>query len=209
MTRARFRGRLAAGPVSPEMMVRSFVPVALGLVCACGTQTSSPPPAPSAVSSPSAEAARATPSVPAVLQAPAGQATLFTADARGVQIYQCSPANDSAFEWTLKGPEADLFDARGAKIGKHYAGPTWEAADGSKVVGKKKAQSDAPSADAVAWLLLEAKSTEGSGTMSAVKSIQRIATKGGKPPVTGCDSSHVSMEVRVPYEATYVFLGTR
>jgi hypothetical protein len=134
---------------------------------------------------------------------------LLTAAAKGVQIYQCAAANDSAFAWSLTGPDAELFDDRGTKIGKHYAGPTWEAADGSKVVAKKKAQFDAPGADAVPWLLLEAKSTEGHGIMNAVQSVQRIATRGGKSPATGCDAAHVSAEVRVPYEATYVFFGKK
>jgi hypothetical protein len=52
---------------------------------------------------------------------------------------------DVSFEkWTLKAPEADLFDANGRAIGRHYAGPTWELMDGSEVVGKFKARADAP-----------------------------------------------------------------
>jgi hypothetical protein len=30
-------------------------------------------------------------------------------------------------------PEADLFDARGNRIGRHYAGPHWRSTDGSKI----------------------------------------------------------------------------
>jgi hypothetical protein len=211
VNRTNFRGRFGVASVTREMLMRASIPVALLFVCACGEQhaASTPAPAPSAASSPPTATLAAAANFPAVLQPPAGQVVLLTAAARGVQIYQCTSANDAAFEWSLKGPDAELFDDRGAKIGKHYAGPTWEAADGSKVVGKKKAQSDAPTADAVPWLLLEAKSTEGTGTMTPVKSIQRIATKGGKAPATGCDTSHASAEVRVPYEATYVFLGNR
>jgi hypothetical protein len=32
---------------------------------------------------------------------------------------------------------------------KHYAGPTWEAADGSKIVGKALANEPAPKAGAI------------------------------------------------------------
>jgi hypothetical protein len=36
----------------------------------------------------------------------------------------------------LKAPDADLFDEGGRRIGRHFAGPTWEASDdGSKVIG--------------------------------------------------------------------------
>jgi len=52
------------------------------------------------------------------------------------------------------------------KIGKHYAGPTWESNDGSKVVGEVKARDDGPAPTAIPWLLLSAKSTSGNGAFS-------------------------------------------
>jgi hypothetical protein len=68
------------------------------------------------------------------------------AQASGVQIYDCSAskADPSKFEWVFRAPEADLFDGTGKKIGKHYAGPTWESNDGSKVIGEVKARDDGP-----------------------------------------------------------------
>lgn len=41
-------------------------------------------------------------------------------------------------------PEAGLFDASGRQIGWHYAGPQWEAADGSRAIGALKSRADAP-----------------------------------------------------------------
>jgi hypothetical protein len=127
--------------------------------------------------------------------------------AKGVQIYQCLPNKDDAakFEWTFVAPEAVLFDDEHNEVGKHYVGPTWESIDGSKVVGAVKARVDSPSADAIPWLLLYAKSTEGTGTFSDITSIQRVDTTGGKAPQVGCDSTHVNEEVRVPYTAVYFF----
>ena len=55
--------------------------------------------------------------------------------AKGVQIYVCA-AKDGANEWALKGPEAELRDAQGQIFAKHYVGPSWEATDGSKIIGK-------------------------------------------------------------------------
>ncbi len=108
--------------------------------------------------------------------------------ATGVQIYACAARKDDAakFEWTLVAPEAELFDAAGKKIGRHYAGPTWEATDGSKVVGELKARDDGPDPNAIPWLLLAAKSTSGSGVLSKTTSIQRLRTVGGKAPSEGC-----------------------
>jgi hypothetical protein len=98
------------------------------------------------------------------------------------------------------------MDAYGNPIGTHFGGPTWLANDGSKVVGSLKERADSPDRDAIPWLLLTAK-PEGRGIFGNITFIQRIHTKGGKPPATGCDDSHSGSEVRVPYEAVYYFYG--
>ena len=118
------------------------------------------------------------------LRPPAGQVLALEARATGVQIYECKAAKDdpSQFSWTLKAPEANLKDPSGKPVGKHYAGPTWEASDGSKVMGELVAKSDAPAAGAIPWLLLRAKSTSGSGVFGAIVSIQRLKTSGGIAP---------------------------
>jgi hypothetical protein len=125
----------------------------------------------------------------------------------GVQIYTCAESKDkkNTFEWTLKAPEAALTEDSGRALGKHYAGPTWEAPDGSKVVGALKAKVDAPDASAIPWLLLEAKSNEGQGLFANVGWVQRIATVGGKAPSSGCDQAHAGAESRVDYHANYYF----
>jgi hypothetical protein len=41
--------------------------------------------------------------------------------------------------------------------------------------------------------------------MKQVSSIQRLSTKGGKAPVTGCDASHKDEKTRAHYTATYYF----
>src|SRR5206468_420762 len=94
---------------------------------------------------------------------PATEVLSLETEATGVQIYECNAGKDvpTRFEWVFKAPEADLFDRAGNKIGKHYAGPTWESNDGSKVVGEVKAQNAGPDSGAIPWLLLNAKSTSG------------------------------------------------
>ena len=145
--------------------------------------------------------------IPEALRPPAGQVLALEARATGVQIYECKAAKDdpSQFSWTLKAPEADLKDRSGKPVGKHYAGPTWEASDGSKVMGELVTKQDAPSAGAIPWLLLRAKSTSGNGVFSAIASIQRLKTSGGIAPAGGCDSSQTGKESRVPYSAVYLF----
>src|SRR5260370_13782401 len=79
--------------------------------------------------------------VPENLKAPEGH-VLLKGLGKGVQIYTCKAiTNDPAkFAWTFKAPEAELKNKEGENIGKHYADPTWEASDGSKVVGALQQQ---------------------------------------------------------------------
>ena len=147
------------------------------------------------------------PVVPENLKVPATQALAVVAQASGVQIYECnaSKTDPARFEWVFKAPEAELLDNAGKKIGKHYAGPTWESNDGSKVVGEVKARDDGPDGNAIPWLLLSAKSAEGNGIFGKTQSIQRVNTVGGKAPPEGCNQAQLGKVVRVAYQATYNF----
>ncbi len=109
----------------------------------------------------------------------------------------------------FKAPEAELFDQAGKRIGKHYAGPTWESDDGSKVAGAVKARDDGPDANAIPWLLLSATSAEGNGIFGKTQSVQRLKTVGGKAPVDGCDQAQLGKIARVSYRATYNFYVAR
>ncbi len=145
--------------------------------------------------------------VPDNLRVSSTQRLLLETKAVGVQIYDCkaSTGDPLRFEWVFKAPEAVLFDVTGNRIGKHYAGPTWESNDGSKVVGEAKARADGPDADAIPWLLLSAKSASGDGILGRTTSVQRIQTSGGKSPAAGCSEAQAGQELRVPYKAAYYF----
>lgn len=123
---------------------------------------------------------------------------------KGVQIYTCK-AVAATYAWTLKAPEASLSDAKGNVIGKHFAGPSWQANDGSTVVGEALNASPSPDAGAIPWIVLHAKSHTGNGTMANVAYVVRTRTEGGVAPATGCDANHANAEVRVPYSAVYLF----
>jgi hypothetical protein len=151
----------------------------------------------------------APPQVPENLKAPAGEAVLLKALGKGKQIYTCqSSAQDKTkFEWVLEKPQADLFDGKGKKIGKHYEGPTWEANDGGKVTGEVQQRAQAPRAGAIPWLLLKAKTAEGPGVFGRVTYIQRINTMGGAAPAEGCGPAQAGKEIAVDYQADYYFYG--
>ena len=139
--------------------------------------------------------------VPAKLVPPAGVTKIGSFLGKGVQIYSCT-GHDPALCWTLKAPEAELTDANGSAFARHYAGPTWEAADGSKAVGKLMEAVPSPTAGAVPWLLLSATSS-GTGILSGTRFVQRIHTAGGIAPSGACPEP--GAEQRVPYSADYVF----
>jgi hypothetical protein len=149
--------------------------------------------------------------IPEALKPPPGQVHALTARGVGVQIYECSALKDdpAQFSWALKAPEATLQDDTGKVLGKHYAGPTWEAVDGTKVVGELVAKVDPPDASSIPWLLLRAKSTNGRGTFGAISFVQRLHTVGGKAPTTGCDPAHAGNQIRVPYPAIYRYYAVR
>jgi hypothetical protein len=132
--------------------------------------------------------------------APSGDRLLLEATAQGVQIYACKKQGDSD-RWVFVAPEAALFDASGRQIGIHFAGPSWQMADGSKIVGEVAAQASAPEPNAIAWLLLRVKSHEGSGVLSGVSAVRRIDTQGGTAPTTACDTT----QARMQYTARYLF----
>lgn len=146
--------------------------------------------------------------IPQQLQPAANEQLLFEVHAKGDQIYIC-PEGATEFVWGLKAPDAQLFDKDGKPFGKHFAGPSWEAKDGSRVTGKAVANVPSPDADSIPWLLIDVMSHDGSGVLSRATTIRRLNTKGGKAPASGCDSAHVGQEVRVPYSADYLFYTSK
>jgi hypothetical protein len=146
--------------------------------------------------------------VPQQLRPSADEQLLVQVHAKGDQVYVCN-SDASHFSWTLKGPDARLLDKNGQPFGKHFAGPAWEANDGSRVIGKAVANSPSPDSNSIPWLLVTILSHEGSGVLSRVTTVQRVNTKGGKAPESGCDASHAGEEVRVPYSADYRFFAPK
>lgn len=147
-----------------------------------------------------------TPSIPPRLDPDPNETLALVVPAKGVQIYECRAAKGAGtFEWAFVAPDAELFDMRGNRIGRHGAGPYWEANDGSRVVGTLKARVEAPAAGSVPWLLLSTKGTGPAGSFSKVTSIQRVNTSGGMPPASPCTSQLAGRQARVHYVATYRF----
>lgn len=143
--------------------------------------------------------AQSLPSIPDNLKPPANETLMVRANAAGDQIYVCN-----ASSWVFSRPDAKLFDDSGKQIGSHFAGPTWESSDGSRVSAKAAATAT-PDLNSIPWLFLKATDHQGNGVMQKVTSILRLSTKGGMAPASGCDTEHKGQEVRSHYTAVYLF----
>ena len=144
---------------------------------------------------------------PAAIAVPSGHKLAMTALGTGELAYECKAKADMAdkFEWVFAGPTAVLYDKTSmAAVGKYYAGPTWEANDGSKVTGKQLAVSPG-TPGAIPLQLVQAAPATGAGAMMGISYIQRINTKGGVAPADTCDASKVGTRKMVKYEADYLF----
>jgi Protein of unknown function (DUF3455) len=151
-----------------------------------------------AVLAPAAQAHLPEPVVPDAIKVPADNKLFLRGHAAGVQIYSC---NGTA--WTFVAPRANLFDDHGRLIVTHFAGPTWEAKDGSQVKGQ--VVNPSPVDGAIPWLLLSATSTT-PGRLGGTTFIQRVNTTGGVAPVAGtCTAANSDATAEVPYTADYYF----
>src|SRR6266536_5617599 len=148
---------------------------------------------------PMAQAGPPPPTVPTTIQVPAGNKVFLVGHAVGVQIYSCNGA-----VWGFVAPRANLYGDNGKLIITHFAGPTWQAKDGSRVVGHAEA-SVTPDLTAIPWVRLSAVSTT-PGRLGNTTNIQRIATTGGlTPPAADCNATTAGTVAEVPYTADYYF----
>jgi len=152
--------------------------------------------------------------IPAAIELPAnlpnGNTRVATFFAVGVQKYKAqliAGSNPAAYQWVFVAPQADLYDATNAKVGTHSAGPTWQLSAFDSIYGQQYSPpKTAPSEDpgSIDWLLLKPRTgTIPTGIFADVAYIQRIATKGGKAPVT--PPTKATQTVDVKYKAVYRF----
>jgi len=151
--------------------------------------------------------------IPAAVDLPAnspnGNTRVATFYAEGVQKYRTQPKAGSSpvtYEWVFVAPQADLYDATNKKVGTHSAGPTWQLPGttdsiyGQAFIPAKSAPS--PDPISIDWLQLSLKKVP-TGIFADVLYIQRIATKGGKAPVTLPAGAGETVDVK--YTAIYRF----
>jgi Protein of unknown function (DUF3455) len=139
--------------------------------------------------------------LPAAIDAP-GEKAVLTVYAEGAQVYECKTDAAGKLAWAFREPVATLIQD-GKTVGRHYAGPHWELADGSIVQGKVAGRAPGATPADIPALKLDVSTSKGQGGLSGVTTIQRINTKGGVLE-GACDKAGGFRSVA--YSTDYVFL---
>ena len=144
------------------------------------------------------------------LRAPANEAPAFMLSGNGVYVYECrqSALDPNAYEWSFTVPDATLYDGS-RTMARHATVGLFEAtSDRSTTSGIVRASQAAGVAN-LPWISMQAQPLSAEGLFAGVTSIQRVNTKGGAAPTSGCGPSTLGGEARVAYQADYYFYKQR
>ena len=133
-----------------------------------------------------------------------GQELVATVHAQGAQVYECAEESGKLV-WKFREPIATLL-AAGKTVGRHYAGPHWEMADGSVVSAKVSGRAPGAGQNDIPLLRLDVASRSGKGQLDQVTTIQRLNTQGGVAE-GACPKAGALLSV--PYAADYAFYRKR
>jgi Protein of unknown function (DUF3455) len=132
----------------------------------------------------------------------ADRPAILVAHGVGAQIYECKTDASGATNWVFREPIATLVQ-RGATLGRHYAGPTWELSDGDVVKGKQSAAAPGATPGDIALLRLDVVEHRGTGALKDAKLVLRLNTRGGVLKGECPNAGELRAE---PYSADYAFL---
>ena len=161
------------------------------------------------------------PIVPPGLEVDAPDHAFLLGHAFGTQNYECQPVDSlGRVGWTLFTPQATLFTEQNEQLITHFNSPnpdearvvraTWQdSADTSSVWARAVAIATVDP-DAIPWVKLIAVGLRvgptGGQTLSDTTFVQRVNTRGGLAPSTGCDQlPDVGKRAFMPYTADYFF----
>ena len=164
------------------------------------------------------------PSVPPGLEVDGPDQAFLLGHATGFQNYECQPVGPSGLgrvNWVLFTPQATLFDEQNEQIITHFNSPnpldpartvraTWQDSADTSSVWARAVASATVDPDAIDWVKLVAVGTRvgptGGTTLSDTTFVQRVNTRGGLAPATGCDQlPDVGKRAFIPYAADYFF----
>ena len=161
------------------------------------------------------------PSVPPGLEVPEGNEAFRVGHAFGTQNYVCLPVDSIGHvAFTLFTPEATLLGEQDEQLTTHFFSPnpdeggvvraTWEDSVDTSFVWARAVAQATVDPKAITWVKLETAGTDvgptGGDTLAKTTFVQRVNTRGGLAPATGCDlPKDIGTKRFVPYKADYFF----
>ena len=92
-------------------------------------------------------------------------------------MYKCKGDPAGRLVWEFREPVATLIEV-GKTVGRHYAGPRWEHADGSIIAAKLAGRAPGASASDIPLLKLKVIERRGNGVLSGVTTVLQAAQRG-------------------------------
>ena len=161
------------------------------------------------------------PIVPPGLEVDPPNQAFLVGHAFGTQNYECQPVDLlGRVGWTLFTPQATLFNDQSAQLITHFNSTnpveapvvraTWQDSVDTSVVWARAVATATVDPDAIPWVKLVKVGTRvgptGGTTLSNTTFVQRVNTRGGLAPSTGCEQlPDVGKRAFVPYTADYFF----
>jgi hypothetical protein len=145
--------------------------------------------------------------LPEPVKVPTGHKVVMETVGVGEITYECRAKAGQAgtYEWVFVGPKAVLNGRDGKALGSYFGPPaTWQSMDGSAITGAQLAVAPA-AAGSIPMQLVKANPATGSGSMTGVSYVQRVATQGGVAPAKACDAGAAGQKEIVKYQADYIF----
>lgn len=166
------------------------------LLTACGSMMSQP-----------SQSMYSQDSLPDAIKVPAGNKVAMETVGVGEITYECRDKTNmpGQTEWVFVGPKAALNDRSGKPVGTYYGPPaTWESNDGSKLTATQLAVAPSGTGN-LPYQLVKANPAMGTGALTGVTFIQRVALKGGVAPAATCTMANKGERQIVKYQADYIF----
>ena len=144
--------------------------------------------------------------IPPRLRAGPNEQLAFRLRGNGVNVYQCKTtvANPEVYAWYFVAPDATLYDGS-HEVARMTSPNQMEAlSDTTSVSGFVRAAQSAGPSD-LPWMRASALANGDSGLFAGVTSYQRVNTRGGAAPTTGCSADNVGEEARIAFDADFYF----
>jgi len=161
------------------------------------------------------------PAVPPGLEVETPNQAFLLGHAFGTQNYECQPVPSlGRVAWTLFTPQATLFNEQNEQVITHFNSPnpdearvvraTWQDSADTSMVWARAVATATVDPDAIPWVKLVRVGARvgptGGTTLSDTTFVQRVHTRGGLAPSTGCDQlPDAGKKAFVPYTADYFF----